>query len=777
MIKKSILCLSAVFTMVNAQAQSCATDEVNNDYRRLYPVIQQYQQQLEKEYQSDMAAKRLTNAVAAKKYPYTPSKDSNYAKVYIPIVVHIVHDYGTEYISDNEVYEWIKRMNVTYRRQNSDTADVIAPFKTYIGNANIEFVLAKKDPLGNTTTGITRRQHYLTTGGDDQAKFDLWAPDRYLNIWLIRRIGRGASAGVVAAYSTFPATAAGFSFYDGIIGGAGFINSNRTYEHEIGHYLNLYHPWNNSNKAVSEDCGDDEVDDTPPTTGHFGGGKAGAPESGGNCNSNVVLYDTKCANNYYKVYTGAGGVNDTADFPDTTNVQNIMDYADCPIMFTHMQVDRMRSALKSSVGNRNKLITPLNLEVTGVMTSAGTLAPKVDMKPVADFSFEKVVGVSPERSYFLCAGDKQFNFKNQSWRDTISSVSWTFSNDATPATSTSSSTVGVKFAKSGWATVKLTATSNAGDSTVEKTEIYVADPTDKRNPNGYFQEFNNATENEKWPIFNYYKNEFKWETSNVGYYDNSSIVYRGYDYRSGYSALIGAASAYANPSKLSGDVDDFFTPAFDLTSMQTGNCNLNFMYAGMWRINDYALMQDSLEIAYSTDCGSTWTKLTSLTKADLVRGSQSIAFAPLSMDDWSLKSINIPESARQSTVYFRFRYKPFANFNFGDQSVGNNYYVDRINISSFPLGVNTLVGGNNDIVVAPNPTTKDAYVVVRGGIGTNATVSVTDITGKVVFRTEQALSSNVSRVEIPANAIEAKGIYIVNIVAGAQTKTEKLVVR
>ena len=776
MIKKSILCLSAVFAMANAKAQSCATDEVNSDYRRLYPAIQQYQQQLEKEWQTYQMTQRLT-AANAKLYPYTPTKDSNYRKVYIPVVVHIVHDFGTEYVTDNAVYDWIERMNVTYRKENTDLANVIAPFKPYIGKPNIEFVLAKKDPLGNPTTGITRRQHYLTVGGDDQAKFDLWAPNRYLNIWLIKRIGRGASASVVAAYSTFPASAAGFSFYDGIIGGASFINaSEKTYEHEIGHYLNLYHPWNNSNKGVSEDCGDDEVDDTPPTTGHFGSGKAGAPESGGNCNSNVVLYDTKCAVGYYKVYPN-GASNDTADYPDTTNVQNIMDYADCPVMFTHQQVDRMRSALKSSVGNRDNLIKEDNLKITGVMTAAGTMAPKVDMKPVAEYSVEKVIGVSPERSYFMCADDaKLFNFKNQSWRDTITSISWSFSNGATPATATSN-TVSVKFTQPGWVTTKLTATSNAGDSTVERKDVYAADPNYKIDPNGYFQEFSNTSENEKWPIFNYYNNGFKWEMANVGYYDNSSIVYRAFDNRNGYSSLTGAASSYANPQKLAGDVDDFFSPAFDLSGMKNGNCNLNFMYAGMWRTNDLALMQDTMEIAYSTDCGNSWAKMATLTKADLARGNQSVAYAPLDMQDWDLKSLTVPAAARESRVYFRFRYRPFANFVFGDQSVGNNYYIDRINVSSFPQGVNTLVGGNNNIAIAPNPTTKEAYVVVRGSMGAQSVITVTDITGKVVYRTEQVLSSNLSRVEIPASAIEAKGIYIVNIVAGAQTKTEKLVVR
>lgn len=784
MIKKSILCLSAVFAMANANAQNCATDEVNSDYRRLYPVIQQYQQQLEKEYQSHMAAQRYTNAAAKTIYPYTPSKDSNYSTVYIPIVVHIVHDYGTEYISDNAVYEFIKRMNVTYRKENADLSNVIAPFKPYIGKPSIQFVLANKDPYGNPTTGITRRQHYLTSGGDDQAKFDLWAPNRYLNIWLIRKIGRGIGAGVVAAYSTFPATAAGFSYYDGIIGGASFTGaSEKTYEHEIGHYLNLYHPWNNSNQGVSQACGDDEVDDTPPTTGHFSTGKdADHPESGGNCNLDTVLYDTACARGYYKVYPTANG-NDTADYPDTTNVQNIMDYADCPLMFTHQQVDRMRAALKSTVGNRNNLILESNLLATGVMSSPGTLAPKVDLKPVADFSVEKVTGVSQERSYFLCADDaKTFNFKNQSWRDTITSVSWSFSAGATPATSTANS-VSVKMSQPGWVTTKLTATSNAGDSTVEKKNVYAADPNYKIDPmSGYYQEFNNTAENEKWPIFNYYDNSFKWEISNnIGYYDNTSIVYRGYDNRDGFNSLTGAASAWVadpkTPYKISGDYDDFFTPAFDLSNMKSGNCNLNFMYAGMWRTNDYLMMLDSLEIAYSIDCGNTWSKMVTMTKADLARGNQTIAYAPLSMNDWDLKSFNVPNVAREGRVYFRFRYKPFANFNFGDLSVGNNYYIDRINVSPFPAGVNTLVGGNNNIAVAPNPTTKEAYVVVRGSMGSQSVVTVTDITGKVVYRTEQVLSSNVSRVEIPASAIEAKGIYIVNIVAGAQTKTEKLVVR
>ncbi len=782
MIKKSILVLSALVSVATVgNAQHCLSDQMNSYYKKQYPSILQYQEQLEREYQTDLATQRLSSSVSKRTYPYTPSKDSAYAMAYIPVVVHIVHDFGTEYISDDDVYDWIDKMNLTYSKKNADTANVIVPFKPYIGNPRIKLVLASKDPMGNPTSGITRRQHYLTNGGDDQAKLGIWAPNRYMNIWLIRKIGRGIGSGVVAAYATFPASAAAFPYSDGIIGGAGFINSNRTYEHEIGHCLNLFHPWNNSGQGVSQACGDDEVDDTPLTTGHFSTGAAGKPQSGGNCGSPVVLYDSTCASGYYRVYANA----DTADYPDTTNVQNIMDYAECPIMFTHQQVDRMRSALKSTVGNRNNLIDPSNLEVTGVMTN-GVLTGRKDLKPVPEYSVEKVSGISNERSYFLCAnGDKTFNLTNRSWRDSITAssttVSWTFSNNATPATSASKTSVNFKVAEPGWVKTILKVTSNAGDSTIERADIYAADPNNVINPmNGYFQEFTNNSDNEKWPIFNYYNNRFKWEIANTGFYDNKCIVYKGFDNRTGADLFTDAPCVYSPDvanTKLCGDMDDFFTPAFDLSGMQSGLCNLNFMYAGFWRTTNSALMNDTMEIAYSVDCGGSWTKFANLTKANLMRGTQTIAFAPLSMNDWDLKSIEVPTAGRQAKVYFRFRYKPASdNSLFGEVGVGNNYYIDRINISPFPSGVNTLVGKDRNIAIAPNPTSSNAYVIIKGNLGANTTIVVTDITGKVVYRTEEVLQQNISRVEIPANALLSKGMYLVNVVSGTQTTTEKLVV-
>lgn len=792
MIKKSILLLSALacFTgSVNAQ-QRCAADEVYNDMVKQYPQIATYQDLLNKEFKAEIARKYFSNTAALTQYPYTPTADSVRPTRYIPIVVHIVHDYGTEYISDNDIYQWIDNMNVTYRKENSELSNVIAPFVPYIGNPKIQFRLATKDPMGNATKGITRYHSYLTKGGDDQAKFDLWAPNRYLNIWLIRFIGRGISAGVVAAYSTFPASAAAQPYTDGIIGGSTFLFSNKTYEHEIGHYLNLLHPWSNNNKGVSQECGDDDVDDTPPTTGHFGSGRAGHPESGGNCNSDVVLYDTTCATGYQKTY-GAGSAAVTADFPDTTNVQNIMDYAECPSMFTHMQVDRMEAALRSTVGNRSNLATLSNLVATGVMDASQNFVARPDLKPVPDYSVEKVAGVSQERSYFLCANDTLlFNFKDRSWRDTIptNSIEWTFSGTTTPSTATTSNngSISVKTQTPGWMTVTLKATgNNSGDSTITRTNVYAADPNYKIDVKTgiAYQEFNKeGNDIEKWPIFNYYNNDFKWELADRGYYDNTSIVYRGFDARTYPGFFNGAAGSVSidgqTVTSLSKDVDDFFTPAFDLSDI-SGDCNLNFMYSGAYRSADAGLIKDSLEISYSTNCGSSWTPMAHLTKGNLVnKGTYSNRYAPQYEGDWDLKSLNIPTAARTGRVYFRFRYKPSIDINTSvNLALGNDYYIDRINVSTFPLGVNTLVKGNT-IAVTPNPTTANAFVVVKTNTtGAAANVVVTDITGKVVYKTQQVLNNAVNSIEIPAESIQVKGIYIVQVVMGNQVQTEKLVVR
>ncbi len=728
--------------------EKCGATIMLNKYKAMQPQIADYEAQLRQQYQD--AVKATFQKQLAK--TNTPNDSFVYD---IPVVVHIIHNYGAELLPDDSIYNMIQEMNAIYSL-NYDYSAVIPPFKKYVAKAYIRFHLATIDPLGNPTKGITHHYSYLTYGGDDQAKMDLWAPSNYYNIFIENRIGLGVANGEVLAYAEFPATGAAYPFIDGVIAGYQFVNPNPygplTIEHETGHYFNLLHPWNDNGAGMGicgVACGDDEVDDTPPTKGHP---------------STCPLYDTECANGYKKYYPTANSSapDSLVDYPDTTNVQNIMDYATCPLMFTHLQVLRMHTALNSPVGNRDSLWTPHNLTITGA------LAPVPDLPPIADYSVN---------NHFVCENTSVL-FTDHSWNDTITKVAWTFPQYATITTS-SASKVTNSFSQPGWVKVSLAATgNNTGTVTIiDSNNVFVAD-LNATAAAGYIQEFDaSATSSDlaKWPMFNYYNNSFKWKINNqTGFYDHSCIEYTGFDTR------LFPATATGSPI---GDFDDMFTPVFDLTELQNGAgpVSLNFMYSATTATPNAADINDTLDIDYNIGCNGVWHNAAHLTGATLINmGVYSSAYEPLWQGAWSLRSIALPANAITPSTIFRFRYKPHTitpiSANPGFAITSNNFYMDRVNFSNYPLGLNTLLSGNTNIVIAPNPTNGEAYVVISADTGTTAEVSVTDITGKIVYTIQQPLNMQISKVIIPKESIPVKGIYLVHVIAGQHNKTEKLVV-
>lgn len=74
----------------------------------------------------------------------------------IPVVVHIVYNSNAQNISDALINSQIATLNNDFRRLNADAANTRDIFKPIAGDAMIEFELAKVDPDGKPTTGITR---------------------------------------------------------------------------------------------------------------------------------------------------------------------------------------------------------------------------------------------------------------------------------------------------------------------------------------------------------------------------------------------------------------------------------------------------------------------------------------------------------------------------------------------------------------------------------------------------------------------------------------------
>jgi len=182
--------------------------------------------------------------------------------VKIPVVVHILYNQSSENISNEKIASQIQALNQCYRRDNADSINTPARFKSIAADCEIEFALAISDPRKRSTTGIIRKYTPVTSWTtDDKMKFsaeggdDAWDAKSFLNIWV-------CNLGRTAGYSSLPG---GPAEKDGVVIGYNYFGVGTTsgYElgktavHEAGHWLGLKHTWGD------EYCGDDLVGDTP----------------------------------------------------------------------------------------------------------------------------------------------------------------------------------------------------------------------------------------------------------------------------------------------------------------------------------------------------------------------------------------------------------------------------------------------------------------------------------------------------------------------------------
>lgn len=123
----------------------------------------------------------------------------------IPVVVHVVHRTQEENISAAQIRSQITVLNRDFRAKNPDRRKVPDVWKGLVIDSNIQFELAKKDPQGNQTNGITRTATTVAAfGADNSVKRKTtggvapWPTDRYLNVWVCNL------AGGLLGYAQFP---------------------------------------------------------------------------------------------------------------------------------------------------------------------------------------------------------------------------------------------------------------------------------------------------------------------------------------------------------------------------------------------------------------------------------------------------------------------------------------------------------------------------------------------------------------------------------------------
>lgn len=270
----------------------------------------------------------------------------------IPVVFHVNDPSNPQKVTMAQVQSALTILNQDFNAENPDFSQLRPEFAGIASNVGVTFCLATKDPNGNPTTGIT--YHYNNFDGrspdgtgSDVKSVAYWPSDRYLNIWIVNTPEPGDA--YTSGWAYLPSNWAQQNEVDGIIYNhryLGYTGSSevsgpnswqaemaRVLTHEVGHYLNLDHTFENYCSSPG-----DNVGDTPYVYYHG--------------SNNCEQLGEKCQ--------GVTLVND----------ENYMDYTPCPSMFTNGQKTRMIAALNSSVAGRNNLWSASNMVITGCASIA-----------------------------------------------------------------------------------------------------------------------------------------------------------------------------------------------------------------------------------------------------------------------------------------------------------------------------------------------------------------------------------------------------------------------
>ena len=349
------------------------------------------------------------------------------------------------------------------------------------------------------------------------------------------------------------------------------------------------------------------------------------------------------------------------------------------------------------------------------------------------------------------------NFINYSYGATvIDSVRWSFSN-GTPSTSKSTGTQAVSFSTPGWQTVTITAYNSQGSSTKTK-QIYISQAGANTSVGSLVEGFEDMNEfNNNWIVNNFSNNVTHWYVNTYAAYSGTHSIVMNAFY---------TPNLYTPFDDNEGDIDELISPSVDLTGVSP--LYLGFRYSCATKAFKAVDISESLKLSYSADCGKSWTPINpaitgvALANAATDPGSYT---PPPGFSMWKTAEIALGSGVAKNNVRFKFQYNSGPN--------SNNLFIDDINISSTPLGIDQNQEVINSLSVFPNPASQSATISYHVGSRQNVELAIYDMLGNkvmpIVSQTQEQGDYNftVNKQNL------SNGLYFIRLSVGDKSSTVK----
>jgi PKD repeat protein len=717
--KKSLLSLVLFLNLVFANAQNikrCYSEEHYQEQLALHPELAQKRIDFQNEINTIMAQQAANKSAGSQQL----------ITYIVPVVVHVIHQHGSENISDAQVEDQIRILNEDFQRKNVDSNNTPVAFRPIAGRMSLEFRLARLDPNNQCTNGIVRVVSPLTNGTssftnrDDVKGLSYWNANKYLNIWIVKTITPSVVGQTILGYAQFPGL--GSILTEGLVlrsdntGSIGSavapFNKGRTATHEIGHCMGLRHIWGDDGGACT---GSDFIGDTPNQA-----------DETYNCPS---FPQVSCSNG-----------------PNGDMFMNYMDYVDdnCMNMFSAGQVNAMNVVMNSTTGGRFNLWQATNL------TNTGTSLPNTPIvcKPKPEYIVSKKE---------VCEGGS-LTFTDKSWGTAATSWSWTFQG-GTPATSNSQNPV-IQYNTAGVYDVKLVVSNSAGtDSIINVGEILVKSAIATIQAPNYYETFP--------PNVNLTTNNFR-----VIDLDNDLAFFPYTGAGIGDNSSVYIDNGINSPSR----VDYLYMPNINFTAAPA-DAKLTFYVAYQ---KDNTTRNDKLNVQVSLNCGNTWstkyTKVANSTTTPLATVSAINTtgnFNPTAASSWRKESVTItglPANASASNTEVRFVFT-------SDATIGSGLplYIDSIAFTSLSSGLEKINSTRLNASVYPNPSEGKFTIELFDDKIVDLELSMTDLIGRKIMLTSNELKRiNNTNYQLDLTGKMPKGVYLLNLKSNNKNYNTKI---